>query len=108
MGNKFGDAYREEQRRIHREALRPRRPRWERQQEDRRAGGGGAIARGIAAAGIIGAVHASANSPGQADTSTFNYWQQSEQRREEERRSRELDEGTRDSGYSAGWSGENY
>lgn len=31
MGNKFGDAYREERRRIHREAMRPRR---ERQQRD--------------------------------------------------------------------------
>lgn len=33
MGNKFGDAYREEQRRIHRKALRPRRPHRERRSQ---------------------------------------------------------------------------
>jgi hypothetical protein len=71
-----------------------------------RRGRGGIVTRGIAAAGIVGAVGASAHDPGQASTSTQNYWAQSRERDADDRRSRSLDEGTRDSGNADGWSSE--
>lgn len=45
--------------------------------------------------------------PGQGGTFDGN-WAESSLQSQQDRRSRELDEGTRDDGYSTGWSGQGY
>lgn len=69
-----------------------------------RRGGGGRVARGIAAAGMIGAIGGAATNPQQSDTTSQKQWGDSSLRAEGTRQARSARGGTRDRGNQTGGS----
>lgn len=76
----------------------------ERKRAARGGRGAGRVARGIAAAGMVGAIGASSAHPRQSDTTTQKNWGDSSLRSEGARQARSARGGTRDKGNRTGGS----